>query len=217
MPTPLRIAYEGAIYHAISRGNNKSDIFVDDTDRLKYLALLSKHAAAFQLKLYAYVLMTNHVHLLLETPKANISAAMYRLNLEYSCFFNKKHGRIEHLFGGRFKSKLVQKERYFWSVVRYIHINPVKAGMVATAGDYIWSSHLTYAAGCHDKIVDASEPLTWHSKEQIAARRMYIEFLGGPIPVHEWKYLNTFRNGIIGDASFRAMQKAKSQKAPAAF
>ena len=208
MPSPLRIVYKGAIYHAISRGNNKCDIFIDDTDRLKYLTLLHKNSTAFQLKIYAYVLMSNHVHLLLETPKANISAAMYRLNLEYSCYFNNKHGRIEHLFGGRFKSRLVQKERYFWSVVRYIHINPVKAGLAATLGDYVWSSHLTYAAGCHDRIVNAGEPLTWFSSERNAARKAYLEFVSNPIPGNEWRYLNTFRNGIIGDASFRAAQKA---------
>ena len=152
--------------------------------------------------------MNNHVHLLLETPKANISAAMYRLNLEYSCYFNSRHDRIEHLFGGRFKSRLVQKERYFWSVVRYIHINPVKAGMVTAPGNYIWSSHLTYAAGVSDRIVNASEPLTWLSSERNTARKAYLEFLGRPIPDIEWKYLNTFRNGIIGEASFRAAQKA---------
>jgi len=202
MPTPPRIAYAGAYYHLVSRGNNKLEIFLDDTDRLEYLGTLSRLAKKFRLKIYAYVLMSNHVHLLLETLEANISVAMHEINLAYSRYFNSKHGHTGHLFETRFKSRLLQKERYFLAVLRYIHLNPVKAGMVARPEDYRWSSHTGYLLGGDSFINPPDEVLSSFSERPEMAKFAYAEFIMAPISPKEWSKLDKFRNGVLGDEAF---------------
>ncbi len=208
MPTPLRIAYPGAVYHIWIRGNNRQDIFVDSADRRCYLDLLCGVISVFRLKIYAYALMSNHIHLFLRTLLPNISEVMYRLNLDYSVYFNKRYSKTGHLFENRFKSKLVQDERYFLGLVRYIHMNPVKAGIVTSPEKYEWSSHRTYLGDMNSVIVN-NEVLLRFSDNKERARAAYLDFIGSPIPEKEWKMLDKERNGILGDAIFRKyLQKA---------
>jgi len=193
----------------INRGNDRADVFFDDADRRYYLTLLSSVVVGFRLKVYAYTLMSNHIHLFLRTLLPNISEVMYRVNIDYSHYFNKRHRKTGHLFESRFKSKLVQEDRYFLGLLRYVHMNPVKAGMAAEPEQYPWSSHRAYLGNTDRVVTDPSEALRIFSDDPERARAAYLDFLGQPIPETEWEILNKERNGILGDAVFRrSLRKA---------
>ena len=141
MARPLRIEFPGAVYHITSRGNERKKIFWDDQDRELYLARLDQIHERFHWHVHAYVLMSNHCHLLVETPMANLSRGMRQLNGVYTQEFNRRHGRVGHLFQGRFKAILVEEDNYLLEVSRYIILNPVRAGMVERPEEYRWSSY----------------------------------------------------------------------------
>jgi REP element-mobilizing transposase RayT len=144
MARPLRIEYPGAFYHVINRGNAGEAIFRDDKDRDKFLRYLEKAVERFSLRLHVYCLMKNHYHLLIETPEANLSRALQWINVSYAAFFNRKHQRSGHLFQGRFRSILIEADEYLSELSRYIHLNPVKAGVVAAPEEYPWSSYRAF-------------------------------------------------------------------------
>ena len=141
MARPLRIEFPGAIYHVTSRGNAQASIFLDDIDRSTFLSILGLTMRRFNVICHAYCLMTNHFHLLLETPDANLSKAMRQFNSVYTQTFNRRHGRVGHVLQGRFKSIVVDREAYLLELCRYIVLNPVRAGMVKEPGKYLWSSY----------------------------------------------------------------------------
>jgi putative transposase len=141
MARPLRIEFPGAIYHVTSRGNAQASIFLDDIDRNTFLSVLGQTMRRFNVICHAYCLMTNHFHLLLETPDANLSKAMRQFNSVYTQTFNRRHGRVGHVLQGRFKSIVVDREAYLLELCRYIVLNPVRAGMVKEPGKYLWSSY----------------------------------------------------------------------------
>lgn len=140
MARPLRIEFPGANYHVTSRGNAQASIFLDDIDRSTFLAVLGLTMRRFNVICHAYCLMTNHFHLLLETPDANLSKAMRQFNSVYTQAFNRRHGRVGHVLQGRFKSIVVDRDAYLLELCRYIVLNPVRAGMVKEPGKYPWSS-----------------------------------------------------------------------------
>jgi len=141
MARPLRIEYEGAVYHVTSRGNARSDIYLGDEDREMFLDVLMHVVDRFGWICHAYCLMSNHYHLMIETPQANLSRGMRQLNGMYTQRFNREHDRVGHLFQGRFKSIVVDKDAYLLELSRYIVRNPVAAGMVENVGDWPWSSY----------------------------------------------------------------------------
>lgn len=141
MPRPKRIHYEGAVYHVTSRGNERRKIVMEDADRWQFLRVLGEVVEEHGVVCHAWVLMDNHYHLLLETPSANLSKAMWHLNGIYTQRFNKKHHRTGHLFQGRFKAIVVEKETYLKELCRYVVLNPVRAKMVKGPGDWKWSSY----------------------------------------------------------------------------
>ena len=145
MTRPLRLDYPDTYYHVLSRGNEKREIYRDEKDYLRFLEGMGKMVGRFQLEIHAYVLMSNHYHLLLHTQDAILSRAIQWLGVSYSVWFNRRHGRSGHLFQGRFKSFLVQDDRYFLAMCFYIHGNPLRAGMVKKLSDYRWSSYPAYA------------------------------------------------------------------------
>jgi REP element-mobilizing transposase RayT len=126
MARPLRIHYPGAVYHITCRGNARQDIYKDNKDRKAFLEILTESQKIYSIKIYSYVLMNNHYHLLIETPKGNISYYMRHLNMRYTSHYNRRHKKIGHLFQGRFKGILVDKDTYLTMLSRYIHLNPVK-------------------------------------------------------------------------------------------
>ncbi len=144
MARPLRLQFPGATYHVFSRGNNRSTIYLTDRDRLRFIDLLGRLKEKFAVKIYAYCLMPNHFHLLLETPLANLSKAVQYLNSTYTAFFNHTHGCTGHVFQGRFKSLLVEKDSYLLELTRYIHLNPVADEIAKFPGKYRWSSYRSY-------------------------------------------------------------------------
>jgi len=141
MARPLRIEYEGAVYHITARGNARQDIFLDEEDRKGFLGVLSQVVKLFNWICHAYCLMTNHYHLLIETPDANLSRGMRQLNGVYTQAFNRRHGRVGHVLQGRFKSILVEKDSHLLELARYVVLNPVRAKMVQAAKDWKWSSY----------------------------------------------------------------------------
>jgi REP element-mobilizing transposase RayT len=147
MARAWRIEFEGACYHLLSRGNERRDIFLSDDDQRLFLDTLGECCERFELELFAYVLMSNHYHLLLRTRRANLSRAMQWLSGTYTRRFNNRHGRSGHLFQGRFKSILVENDAYVMQLSCYIHRNPLRAGIVERLADYPWSSYPVYAYG----------------------------------------------------------------------
>ena len=141
MARQLRIQRPGATYHITSRGNRKQRIFDDDRDREHFLELVGEAARRYGWVISAFVLMTNHFHLVLMTPQTNLSEGMKWLNLSYAGWYNRRHRKVGHLFGKRFTSIHVQTETYMQRLARYVILNPVRAKMVATPEEYRWSSY----------------------------------------------------------------------------
>ena len=140
MTRPLRLEFEGALYHITSRGDRRENIYETDADRQGFLSLLARICEKYNWTCHSYCLMSNHYHLLVETPEANLSKGMRQLNGVYTQDFNRRNHCCGHVFQGRFKSILVDKEAYLLELARYIVLNPVRAGMVQRAQDWPWSS-----------------------------------------------------------------------------
>lgn len=147
MARPWRIQYGGAYYHVLSRGNEGRNIFFDDGDRKLFLRTIGETADRFKVDVFAFVLMSNHYHLLLRTNLPNLSRAMQWLGLTYARRLNNRLGRFGHLFHGRFKAMLVENDAYVLELSCYIHRNPLRAGIVKRLIDYRWSSYPVYAYG----------------------------------------------------------------------
>ena len=141
MTRPLRIEYPGAVYHITSRGNEKKPVYKDDEDRENFLWTLHKVNKRYHWLCHAYCLMDNHFHLLIETPEGNLSLGMRQLNGVYTQGFNKRHQRVGHLFQGRYKAILIQKDSHLLDVCRYVVLNPVRAHRVEDLGQWRWSSY----------------------------------------------------------------------------
>ena len=145
MARPIRIEFAGALYHVTTRGDRQEDIFLSDQDRTDFLTILEQVCERFNWLVHAYCLMDNHYHLLIETPDSNLSKGMRQLNGVYTQTCNRTHGKVGHVFQGRYKAIIVQKETYLLELARYIVLNPVRARMVRQAKSWPWSSYLDTA------------------------------------------------------------------------
>ncbi|MBN4077154.1 transposase [Mariprofundus ferrooxydans] len=141
MARPLRVEYPGALYHITSRGNAQADIFLDDEDREMFLHTFAGVVSRFAWVCHAYCLMGNHYHLVIETPAANLCAGMRQLNGVYTQRFNRKHQHVGHIFQGRYKSILVERDAYLLELCRYVVLNPVRANVVKGVHQWLWSSY----------------------------------------------------------------------------
>ena len=141
MSRPLRLEFEGAVYHVTSRGDRREAIFEDDEDRAVLLAIVALGLERFGATLFAYCLMGNHYHFVLQTHQPNLSRLMRHINGVYTQAFNRRHRKVGHLFQGRFKAVLVDRDAHFLEVCRYVDLNPVRASMVRHARDWRWSSY----------------------------------------------------------------------------
>lgn len=202
MARQLRIEYKGAFYHITSRGNQRDQVFWDDKDREEFKRILKRTKERYGYLLHAYVFMDNHYHLLMETPHANIKQIMQNINTSYTVFVNRKHKRAGHLFQGRYKAFIVDKENYLLELSRYIHLNPVRAGIVQRPEDYNWSSYRDYIyRGRQDVITDTDDVLYLFSKRHAVAISKYQGFVDAGI--NERSPLGEAVGSILGEASFR--------------
>jgi putative transposase len=161
MPRQPRAEYEPGIHHVYARGTDKRPIYIDDHDRLSYLALLGRVTLKMRWRCLAYCLMGNHVHLLLETREANLGTGMHRLHGPYAQRFNFRHERSGHLFGDRFGAVRMQSEPQVWMAAAYIARNPVDAQLCRSPGDWKWSSHALVVAGDAPRWLDADRLLSY--------------------------------------------------------
>ncbi len=141
MSRPLRLEYPGAVYHIMARGDRRNLIFRDDMDRRRFLELLGMEVLQQRWHVYAYCLMGNHYHLLLETPQGNLVAGMRRLNGVYTQAFNKRHDLVGHVLQGRYKSIIVERDAYLLELARYVVLNPLRANLVRDVQEWNWSSY----------------------------------------------------------------------------
>ncbi len=180
-----RIEFPGAFYHVISRGNQKQDIFLDKQDYKVFLKRICEYKEEYQFTLYAYVLMKNHFHLLVQAGEAGLSKIMQGLLLSYTQYFNLKYKKVGHLFQGRYKAILCNKDEYLLELIRYIHLNPVRAGYVDSPADYALSSHGCFVKdGAGDApagMVDVGEALSYFSRDRAVAGQKYRQFVNNGI------------------------------------
>jgi REP element-mobilizing transposase RayT len=178
MPRPHRIWFPEALYHLTIRGDNREPIFFIEEDHRKYLRLLGDAKQRYGCQLFAYALMTNHVHLMVQTGQTYpVSKLMQSVNTAYTIYMNKKYKRVGHIFQGRYHSVLVQKDSYALELSRYIHLNPVRAGMVRAPEQYRWSSYRAYVGKEQDRLVNAEELLGMMSPLEAEQRALYTQFV----------------------------------------
>lgn len=195
MARPLRIEFEGAVYHITSRGNAGHAIFLDDSDRLHLLDVLLEVVERFAWICHAYCLMSNHYHLLIETPRANISRGMRHLNGIYTQSFNKQHKRTGHVFQGRFKAILVEKESHLLEVARYVVLNPVRGKMAKHPGQWAWSSYRATAGEiASPAFLSTGWLLKQFDQQPKRARVSYQRFVDAGVGICLWHDL---RGGVL--------------------
>jgi len=141
MARPLRIEFDGALYHVTSRGNARAPIFIADTNRVLFFDILKKTCDRFNWLCHVYCLMDNHYHLVIEAPDGNLSKGMRQLNGVYTQSFNKRNQRVGHVFQGKYKAIVIEKEGYLLQVSRYVVLNPVRAKIVESPAEWKWSSY----------------------------------------------------------------------------
>lgn len=209
MARPLRLEFHGALYHVTSRGDGREAIYLDDDDRATSLGVLGEVTRRFNWTIHAYCLMGNHYHLLVETPDGNLSQGMRQFNGIYTQRFNRRHGRVGHVFQGRYKAIIVQKESYLLELARYVVLNPVRAGMVRSAKDWPWSSYRATAA--------FDEPQSWLTTDWILsafasrkslAKERYRTFVAeGKNQPSPWEQLRS--QIYLGDETFVSKLQSK--------
>jgi putative transposase len=178
MARPLRLEFEGALYHIISRGNARQMIFQADSDYQQFLKILGVVVERYAWLVHAYCLLGNHYHLLVETPQPNLSAGMRQLNGMYAQFFSRRHDRPGHLFQGRFKAYVVDKDSYLLELARYIALNPVQAGLVKSPEMWKWSSYRKTAGYEKGKAFVHEERILSHFSASVRqARNLFVQFV----------------------------------------
>jgi putative transposase len=177
MARPLRIELENGLYHVTGRGNERKTIFRTTTDYQKFKDYLRQAQDKYGLLLHAYTLMANHYHLILETPSPNLSQIMHYVNGSYTTYFNVKRKRAGHLFQGRYKAILVERDRYLMELSRYLHLNPVRAQVVERPEDYAYSSYRSYISPDAEGMVYRDQILALISDDRERALQKYKQFV----------------------------------------
>ncbi len=202
MPRTLRMNAKDLLYHVFARGNNREPVFFESGDYQRFLKNIERFRDKLRYTLYAYCLLPNHFHLLLRSGNVPLSKVMQVLITAYTMYVNKKHERVGHVFQGRFKSIVVEKESYLLEVLRYIHLNPVKAGLVDSVGDYPWSSYLKYLAPAGEEpAIETGEILSMFSEDAVRQKNLFVEFTMAGLGVDFEPEREQVR-GILGKANF---------------
>jgi REP element-mobilizing transposase RayT len=200
---PLRIEYEGAIYHVTGRGNEQRKIFFSRRDYEKFKEYIAEGLDKYGFILHGYVLMTNHYHLIIETPEKNLSKIMHHINSSYTTYTNIKRKRSGHLLQGRFKSIVIDKDSYLLELSRYLHLNPVRAKMAQLPGDYPYSSYGSYTTAAGDKLVTTTTILNMLAPKPDAAREKYRSFVESALNEGvESPFKKVYAGIILGSVDF---------------
>lgn len=215
MPRAKRLDLHGVAQHVIQRGNDRQPCFHRDIDYIRYLQDLRDATLKHDCHVHAYVLMTNHVHLLV-TPSASgaVSRLMQDVGRSYVGFFNRATGRTGTLWEGRYKASLVDNERYLMACYRYIELNPVRAGLVTSAADYRWSSSRANAYGLPDLLVTPHEVFNRLASDADARRKVYRAFVAETIPDEEMAAIRIYaqRQRALGSSKFQALIEDRLQQ-----
>ncbi|HAN09730.1 MAG TPA: transposase [Clostridiales bacterium] len=174
MPRKRREISSTGIYHIMLRGNEKKNIFIDEIDKYKFIKVLREKVFMTNSIIYAYCLMDNHVHIIVKENTISISELIKSINVNYVGYFNKKYNRIGHLFADRFKSEVIESEKYLLTVIRYLHNNPIKAGIVDKVDEYKWSSISEYLGD--NSFVQSGDIFKIIDENVICARKEFIRF-----------------------------------------
>ena len=203
MARKARAEVEGGLYHVITRGNNRQQIFNVPTDCEKFLSLLAIQKTKLPFFLYAYCLMPNHVHLLIEREADAVGRIMHRVLTGYSQYYNRGYSRVGHLLQGRYKAILCQSDEYLTELVRYIHLNPVRANMVSRPEQYRYSGHRAYLGLDAAGLVDADPVLRHFGAKKNLAREAYSQFVSAGMRLGHRDELYTVGDGrILGNEEF---------------
>ncbi|HUV84325.1 MAG TPA: transposase [Methanosarcinales archaeon] len=202
MGRPWREEYIGGIYHVIARGNNKEYIFKESIDKGYFIKIIKESMEGMNYRLYGYVLMDNHYHLLLQVFDKKLQEIMHQINNKYSKYFNYKYKRVGHVFQGRYKAILVQDERYLISLLRYIHQNPLKAGMCKKVEEYKWSSDIFYRT-INSGFINIATILDMLSNNKKEAINKYMEYMKQE---EKTDYENV---KVVGDEAYQLMCSTK--------
>ena len=207
-----RIHFPGAFYHVIARGNQKQTIFLDEGDFSTYIAYLSEYKSKYNFHLYAYALMNNHIHLLIEVAGTPLSKIMQVLQFRYTRYFNKRYGKIGHLFQGRYRAILCERESYLMELVRYIHLNPVRAKVVDDPEMYPWTGHLAYLGKLKNDLIDEDLVLSQFSTNKALAREEYNRFILRSLDSgHQDKYYKVKSQRYLGEDDFIERTERKNE------
>lgn len=211
MARQLRNEFPGAVYHVLSRGNAREMLFVDEDDERKYLRTIERVVADCRWICHAYCLMPNHVHLVLETPKPNLAAGMRRLNSTYAQAFNARRDRIGHVFQGRYKAILVDRDAHLLELCRYVVLNPVRARLCATPSDWPTSSYrATVGHEPSPSFLTITSVLGWFGAHAGPARERYRTFIAEGLGHDAWQQL---RGQIyLGSEEFARVHSAPGER-----
>jgi REP element-mobilizing transposase RayT len=212
-----RIHYPGAYYHVILRGNARQDIFFDDTDRYRFYLLLQEGTERFGHRIHAFCLMTNHVHLVVQVSDKPLSKIMQNLSFRYTRWVNWRQNRSGHLFQGRYKSVVVDGDEYLLELVRYTHLNPVRAGIAETPSAYCWSSHAAYCGNETIPWLTTEFVLAEFAQKLATARKRYAAFVSeGAGEGHRPEFHGTGSDDtrLLGDSSFVERVLSEAEESP---
>jgi REP element-mobilizing transposase RayT len=212
MSRPIRIEFPDALYHVTARGDRREDIFEDDADRRAFLSTFSQVVTQFNWLCYAWCLMDNHYHLLVQTPDGNLSKGMRQLNGVYTQTSNRRHQRVGHLFQGRFKAILVDSDAYLLELARYVVLNPVRAGMVRRADDWRWSSYRASMGQVPaEDFLAVDGLLAQFAQRRSTAQARYAQFvMEGINAASPWQHLKG--QVFLGDDAFVDKMQGRVQK-----
>jgi putative transposase len=212
MPRKPRIEFEGALYHVITRGNQRQETFKEEDDYWRYLNILAHYKERHKFYLYAYVLMSNHVHLVIETREVPLSKILQGINQCYTMYFNRKYHTVGHLFQGRYKAILCDKDEYLFLLVKYVHHNPVRAGLVGDPEAYTWSSHQRYLAREGKELIDTAQVLGMFSKDKVRARNLCRAFMHNAQGVSKEDLYRIVDQRILGSERFVQKVNERAEK-----
>ncbi|MFZ5875107.1 MAG: transposase [Nitrospirota bacterium] len=200
-----RLEYPGGLYHLIARGNQRHVIFHDDADRRAYLQRVARYKTRYGFLLFAYTVMSNHVHLLVERQSVPLAKICQGLHQSYTQYYNRRYGTVGHVFQGRYKAILCDRETYWLALVRYIHLNAVRAKVVADPGAYPWSSHQAYVGRERSRVVDTGPVLAQFGGTRRAAQRAFAAFVQEEVTgPRRPEYYPERDQRVLGDEGFVA-------------